>query len=104
MSGPRAIQFQPMNMSNMVGTLNTTNMMRSPKPPTPLGLGNILRTPTLPSWPPKFASAPIINPNKNPFQPNVPKSRYVINPTPPGPGSKSNWNFPYNPFAKRAKK
>ena len=53
--------------------------------------------------PPKRSSAPQIDPRKNPFQPNLPKGRYVINPTPPGPKSKTIWDFPYNPFKKTPK-
>jgi hypothetical protein len=98
---PRAMNFQPVNMKNMVGSVNTSQTMTyKAKTPTPLGLGNIFpKTPQI-SFPPKFSSAPQIDPRKNPFQPNLPKGRYMINPTPPGPKSKTIWDFPFNPFKK----
>jgi hypothetical protein len=97
---PRAMQFQPINTQQALGTINSQQMMYKPKSPTPLGLGNIFsKIPTF-SFPPKFSSAPQIDPTKNPFQPNNPQGRYIINPTPPAPGSKTIWDFPYNPLKK----
>jgi hypothetical protein len=97
---PRAMNFQPVNMKNMVGGANTTQMLYKPKTPTPLGLGNIFPKVPQISFPPKFSSSPQIDPRKNPLQPNLPKGRYVLNPTPPGPKSKTIWDFPYNPLKK----
>jgi hypothetical protein len=100
-ASPKSIQFQPINLKNNVGTIDTKNMIHTPKPPSPLGLGNLLHTPaTTTLYQRKVAQAPQVNPKKNPFQPNTPKSKYVINPTPPSAKSKSIWDFPYNPFKK----
>ncbi len=99
-ASPRAMQFKPVDTSKAVGTLNTSSMLHSPKIPSPLNLTNLFHKPTQPSWPPKFAATPMIAANKNPFQPNLPTSRYIIPPTPPGPKSKSIWDFPFNPFKK----
>ncbi len=99
----RAMTMQPLNLKNVVGGVNTTQMYK-PKVPSPLGMGNILPKIPQPSFPPKFASAPQVDPRKNPYQPNNPKGRYIINPTPPTAKSKSNWNFLYNPFKKSTSK
>jgi hypothetical protein len=104
-SAPANIQFQPINVTSAMPNQNLSGMFRTPRPPSPLGLGNLFGSPATPGWPPRVASAPQVNSSKNPFQPNLPKNRkYVINPTAPAPGSKTLWNFPFNPFAKRTPK
>ncbi len=97
-SGP-PIQMQPVNVSSAMPNQNLSGFFHTPRPPSPLGLGNLFGKVTPPSFQQGAASVPMINPNKNPYQPNLPnRRRPVISPTPP---SKSLWNFPFNPFAKR---
>jgi hypothetical protein len=107
-ASPKSIQFQPVNLSNSVGALNMQKIIHTPKPPSPLGLGNLIHTPSSSTlYQRKVASAPQVNPKQNRFQPNNPKSKYVINPTPPSASSKTLWNFPLNltnPFNKTPKK
>jgi hypothetical protein len=98
-SPPKSLQFKPVSMSNVVGGRDTLRMFHTPKIQTPLNLGSMFHKTQQPSWPPKLASAPMVSPNSNPFQPNPPKSQYIINPTPPGPKSKTIWNY-LNPFSK----
>jgi hypothetical protein len=103
-ASPKSIQFQPINTTQNVAAPNLQNMIHTPKPPSPLGLGPLLQPPKTSLYQRNIASAPQVDPRKNPFQPNPPKSKYAINPTPPGPQSKSIWNFPFNPFRKTTTK
>src|SRR5262249_4829457 len=61
---PRDIRFKP---------IDTSNAFRTPRQPKAFSLTNLFHKFTLPSWPPKVASAPILPADKNPFQKVPPK-------------------------------
>src|SRR5262245_2091880 len=45
-ASPKSIQFQPINTTQNVAAPNMQNMIHTPKPPSPLGLGNLLHNPS----------------------------------------------------------
>ena len=101
-ASPKAIQFKPVNLSTAVGNLNMQKFVsHTPKMAGAPNLGSFF--PKIPQLSlPKFASTPMIDPHKNPLQSVPAKSQYLINPTAPAPGSKTNWSFPFNPFASKS--
>src|SRR5262245_20219654 len=98
-ASPKAIQFKPIDTTTAIGHLNTQKMMtHTPKLAGAPNLGNFFpKIPQL-SLPNKVAATPMIDPHKNPLQSVPAKSQYLINPTPPAAGSKTNWSFPFNPL------
>ncbi len=100
--GQRNLTFTPIDTSKVIGGINTSKFFHTPRTAqTPPNLGSFFRMPTQPNFPPKLASTPILTPDKNPFQPKQPQGKFLINPTPPKPGSKTIFNSPYNPAAKK---
>jgi hypothetical protein len=100
-ASPKAMQFQPVNTSAALGNLSLQKMMpAAPKMSGPRNLASFF--PKMPTFtmPTGAAPAPMIDPHKNPIQSVPANSKYLINPAPPKPGSKTLWSYAFNPLAK----
>jgi hypothetical protein len=65
---PRNIVNVPVDTTKAMATLNINSAFKTPSQPKPFSLGNMFPKFSLPSFPPKQASTPIITPQNNPFQ------------------------------------
>lgn len=57
---PRQLNFKPIDVSHANRATNMSNMMRTPKQPQNFVLSNMFRSISMPTWPPKVASTPIL--------------------------------------------
>ncbi len=65
---PRNIVNVPVDTTKAMATLNINSAFKTPSQTKPFSLGNMFPKFSLPSFPPKQASTPILTPQNNPFQ------------------------------------
>jgi len=69
---PREIKSVPVDTSKAMKAMNINNAFKTPASPAKgiMNIGNIFPKISMPSWPPKLPSTPILSKQNNPFQPN----------------------------------
>ena len=77
---PRPIRLGSVNTQQMNSAVNLKNVFHTPQQQQSFNLGNIFRSIPMPTWPPRIASTPLLQPGNNKFQPQQ-NSKLNIFPT-----------------------
>jgi hypothetical protein len=67
---PRTPVFVPIDTAKATKSLNVNSAFRTPAQTKPFSLTNVFPKVSMPSWPPKIASTPVLSQKNNPYQPN----------------------------------